>query len=149
MLSSLHRADSGQNLLGEGNHQAAEQTEETLCPLAGVVGLDRHTHLHDAPAEDNHAQGLNDGENEVGQVIDNAQRVGACGKGRDGQGRAQGHGQSGGEVEAAGAAVLVPCEGAAGIGMAKKLVHTKKFLLFNNFHIFQRRKGKVQIAHVV
>lgn len=67
------------------------------------MGLKAHTHLHDLPAQDDDAQGLDDGEDEVGQVVDNGKRVTASGgKGRDGQRGADGQDQNGGEVEAAG-----------------------------------------------
>ena len=45
-----HHADSGQNLLGKSDEQAAEHAEDALGALAGVVGLDRHTQLDDTPA---------------------------------------------------------------------------------------------------
>ena len=57
-ISSLHRADQRQDLLGEGNKQATEQAQQALRPLAGVVALDAHTHLHDAPAKNDDADGL-------------------------------------------------------------------------------------------
>ena len=45
--------------------------------LAGVVGLCRHTYLHEAPAENNNAQRLEDAENKIGKVIYNIQRIAA------------------------------------------------------------------------
>ena len=49
-LLGLYRADGGQDFLGKGYHKPTEQAQEPLCPLAGIVGLDGHTYLHDAPA---------------------------------------------------------------------------------------------------
>ena len=46
-----------------------------LRSLAGIVGLDGHTHLHDAPAEDDNAQCLDDGKHKVGQVSDDGKRI--------------------------------------------------------------------------
>ena len=57
----LYRADSGKDLLCKSDHQAAEQAQEALGSLAGVMALDRHTDLDDAPAEDNNADGLDRG----------------------------------------------------------------------------------------
>ena len=74
-IGSLHRADQRQDLLGEGNKQATEQAQQALRPLAGVVALDAHTHLHNAPAENDNADGLDDRKDEVGQVIDDGQRI--------------------------------------------------------------------------
>lgn len=48
----LYRADGREDLLCEGNHKPAEQAQEALGSLAGVMALDRHTDLNDAPAED-------------------------------------------------------------------------------------------------
>ena len=56
-----YRADSGQNLLGESDDQPTEHTQHTLAALAGVVRLDGHTELDDAPAQDDHADGLDAG----------------------------------------------------------------------------------------
>ena len=75
VVHGLHRADQRQNLLGKGDKQAAEQTQQALRPLAGVVALDAHAHLHDAPAEDNDADGLDDRKDKVGQVVDDGQRI--------------------------------------------------------------------------
>ena len=80
----LHHADSRQDLLCKGDQQTAEQAQNALCPLAGVVGLDRHAKLHHAPAEDNDANGLDAAEYEIRQVVDDGQRIVACGKGRSG-----------------------------------------------------------------
>ena len=74
----LYGANGGQDFLGKGNQQTAEQAQEALAALAGIVALDAHTHLHNAPAQDDDAHGLNGGENEVGEVIHNSQRIG-CG----------------------------------------------------------------------
>ena len=71
----LYRADSGEDLLRNGDHDPAEQTQEALGSLARVVALDRHTDLHDAPAEDNNADGLDRGEDEVGQVVDHGEGI--------------------------------------------------------------------------
>lgn len=43
-------ADGGKYLLGEGDQEAAEQTQKALGALACVVGLDGHTDLDDAPS---------------------------------------------------------------------------------------------------
>ncbi len=68
-------ADGGKYLLGEGDQQAAEQTQKALGALAGVVGLDGHTDLDDAPAQDDDADGPDRGEDEVGQVVDDGEGV--------------------------------------------------------------------------
>ena len=41
------------------------------------MGLDRHAHLHDAPAENDNAQRLDDAKNKIGKVIHNIQRIAA------------------------------------------------------------------------
>lgn len=100
MLS--YHADYSENLLRKGYHEAAEQAEEALGPLAGVVGLKAHAHLHDPPAQNDDAQGLDDGEDKFRQIVDDGERIGPGGESRDGQRRAEGQEQNGGEVEAAG-----------------------------------------------
>ncbi len=44
--------NEGQNLLGKGNQQAAEQAQEAQGALAGIVALDAHIYLHHTPAQD-------------------------------------------------------------------------------------------------
>src|SRR5699024_9415130 len=75
LLFLLDSADGGENLLGKGDHQTTEQAEEALGTLAGVMGLDAHAHLDNTPAQDDDTNGLDDVENEVGQAVDNGQRV--------------------------------------------------------------------------
>lgn len=70
-----------ENFLGERDQQTAEQAEKALGALAGVVALDAHAHLDDTPAQNDDAQGLDDGKDEVRQVIHDSQRVIASGKG--------------------------------------------------------------------
>ena len=77
----LYRADGGKNLLCKGNHKPAEQTQKALGSLAGVMALNRHTNLDDAPAEDNNADGLDRGKDKVRQIVDHRDRIAAGGKG--------------------------------------------------------------------
>ena len=53
--------------------------------LVCVMALDGHTHLNNAPAEDNDADGLNRGKDEVGQIVDHGDRIGGGGKGGCGE----------------------------------------------------------------
>ena len=64
----LYSADSREDLLCKRDHKPAEQAQEALGTLAGVMALDRHTDLDDAPAEDNNADGLDRGEDEVREI---------------------------------------------------------------------------------
>ena len=82
VVHTLHRTDQRQDLLGEGNKQATEQAQQALRPLDGVVALDAHTHLHDAPAKNDDADGLDDRKDEVGQIINDAQRIAGGSVGR-------------------------------------------------------------------
>lgn len=63
------------DLLGKGNEKSAEEAEKTLGALAGIMRLNRHAHLHDAPAKDDYADSLNAGKNEVREVVHNGQGV--------------------------------------------------------------------------
>ena len=78
-FSFLYRADGREDLLCESDHKPAEQTQKALGSLACVMALDRHTHLHDAPAENDDADGLDRGKDEVGQVVDHCNRVAVWG----------------------------------------------------------------------
>lgn len=80
-LPGLDGADSREDLLCKGNHKPAEQAQEALGSLAGVMALDRHTDLDDAPAEDNNADGLDRGKDKVRQIVDHRDRIAAGGKG--------------------------------------------------------------------
>lgn len=105
LLFLLDSADGGENLLGKGDHQPTEQAEEALGTLAGVMGLDAHAHLDNTPAQDDDTNGLDDVENEVGQAVDNGQRVRTSGHSRH---RAKGHSQhrqGSGEIVPSGSAV--------------------------------------------
>ena len=80
----LQHPHQSKDLLGEGYEQSAEETEEALGSLAGVVGLDGHAHLHYTPAQDDNANGLDAGENEVREVVYNGQGI-AVSQGGDGE----------------------------------------------------------------
>ena len=77
----LYGADGGKNLLCKSNHEPAEQAQEALGTLAGVMALDRHADLDDAPTENNNADGLDRGKDKVRQVVDHRDRIAAGGKG--------------------------------------------------------------------
>lgn len=62
----LHHPNGAQNLLGKGDEQPSKQ--KALGPLAGIVALDRHPHLHHAPAQDDDAYSPDAGEDEVRQI---------------------------------------------------------------------------------
>ena len=85
VVHTLHRADQRQNLLGKGNKQATKQTQQPLRPLTGVVALDAHAHLHNAPAENDNADGLDDRKNKIRQIVDDGQRITASGIGGGGR----------------------------------------------------------------
>ena len=65
-LFVLQRADGAEDFLGEGNHKPAEQTQEALRTPACVMALDGHADLDDAPTENDDADRLDRGEDEVG-----------------------------------------------------------------------------------
>ena len=83
-LSFLLARDEGQNLLGESYHNAARKGQKAVRPLGRVVGFKAQAHLHDAEAEHNHTDSPHQTENEVGEVVDNGNRVvggkGGCSK---------------------------------------------------------------------
>lgn len=77
--------DEVQDLLGEGNDDAASKGQEAVGTLGRVMGLQRQTDLNNAPAQQNEADCTDQPEDKGGQVIDHGERVAGCGKGRNGQ----------------------------------------------------------------
>ena len=71
----LHHADCRQDFLGKGNEQTTEQAKNTLRSLRRVVGLHGHTELHNSPAEDDNADGLDAGEDKIRKIVYDGQRV--------------------------------------------------------------------------
>lgn len=57
--------DECQNLFCKGNHHAARKGQKAVRPLGRVVGFQRQAHLHDAEAEHNHPDSLNQTEDKV------------------------------------------------------------------------------------
>ena len=129
-------ADGGQNLLCKSDNKAAKDAEDALRPLAGVVGLDRHTQLDDAPAQDHHADGLDAGENKVAEVVDNGEGVAVRGKSGDSQGHAEGSGQGGGEIKAPDLSGPALVQGIGGLD-----VPFHKSIVLSFTHKFQSRPG--------
>ena len=77
-----HSADGSQDLLGKSDHKPAEKTQEALGSLAGVMALYGHTHLHNAPAQDNHAYCFDCRKDKVREVINDCKGVFRCKSGR-------------------------------------------------------------------
>ena len=97
--SAARPGDEVQNLLGEHNHNAARDGQNTVGPLGGVVGLEGQAHLEDAVAQQDNANCLDQREDEVAQAVYGSQRVTAGfaarrGESRDGQERG-GQGKAG------------------------------------------------------
>ena len=63
-----------------GDQQTAEQTQDTLRSLRRVMRLHGHTELHNAPTEDDDANGLDAGEDKIRKIVYDGQRVGIGGK---------------------------------------------------------------------
>ena len=73
------------------------------------MGLKRQAHLHNAPAQQDHAHRPNHAEDEVGQVVDNGEGVAASGRGMQHQSRTQCQRQHRDAVAAEGLRLLVCC----------------------------------------
>ena len=92
--------DQGQDFLGEGDDDATGQGQEAVGALRGIVGLQGQANLDDAPAQQDQADGTDQAEDEVAQVVHNGQGIAAGGGSRQGQGDDAGHGQHGHGVAA-------------------------------------------------
>ena len=77
--------DKVKDFLGEGDYQPTGQGEETLRTLGGIMALEGQTDLYDTPAQQNHTNGTNQGENECGKVVYYSERIAAGCKGSSGK----------------------------------------------------------------
>ncbi len=64
-----------QDLFGKGNDDTSRDGQKSVCPLGRVVRFKRKAHLHDAEPEKNQPDSADQSENEVGQIVNNGQRV--------------------------------------------------------------------------
>ena len=80
--------DEFEDFLGEDDDNAARDGQDAVGALGGVVRLEGQADLQNAVAEQNQADGADEREDEVGQVVDGGKRVAAipaCQRGNDGQ----------------------------------------------------------------
>ena len=71
----LSARDQVQNLFGKGDDDAACKGEKAVAALAGIVGLERKSHLHDAPAKQNQTDRTDEAEDKVAEVVDDGNGV--------------------------------------------------------------------------
>lgn len=83
--------DEVEDLLGKGHDQTACQGEKTLGTLGGVMALEGEAHLHHAPAQQNQADGTDQGKDEGGEIVHYRQRI----AGGEGSGRKAANAQHG------------------------------------------------------
>ena len=69
--------DKVTDFLGEGDYQPTGQGEETLRTLGGIMALEGQADLYDTPAQQDHTDGTNQGENECGKVVYYSERIAA------------------------------------------------------------------------
>ena len=86
--------DEVEDLLGKGHDQTACQGEKTLGTLGGVMALEGEAHLHHAPAQQNQADGADQGKDESGEIVHYCQRI----AGGEGSGRKAADAQHGGNI---------------------------------------------------
>ena len=67
--------DEGEDLLGKRDHNAARDGEHAVGALGGVVALEGQAQLEDAEAQQDEADGPDEGKNEVAQICHNRQRI--------------------------------------------------------------------------
>ena len=77
--------DKVKDFLGEGDYQPTGQGEETLRTLGGIMALEGQADLYDTPAQQDHTDGTNQGENECGKVVYYSERIAAGCKGSSGK----------------------------------------------------------------
>ncbi len=64
-LPRFSAGDESEDLLGEGDHNAACHGEHTVGALGGIVALEGQAHLQDAEAQQDEANGADQRENET------------------------------------------------------------------------------------
>ena len=64
--------DQGENFLSKGNDDAASYGEHAVGALGGIVALEGQTHLQNAEAQQDEANGADQRENEIRQEIGRA-----------------------------------------------------------------------------
>ena len=67
--------DQRQDLLGECNDDAASNSQDAVCSLGRIVRLEGQTDLQNAEAEQDQADGANQGKDKITQVVDHGQRI--------------------------------------------------------------------------
>ena len=74
-LYSSSASDEGEDLTGKGDHDTAGDGEHTVGALGGVVALEGQAQLEDAEAKQDQADGPDQGENELAQVLHDLQGI--------------------------------------------------------------------------
>ena len=89
LLFSSSASDEGEDLTGKGDHDTAGDGEHTVGPLGGVVALEGQAQLEDAEAQQDQADGPDQGKDEVAQVLHDLEGIVR----REGGDDHNGHGQ--------------------------------------------------------
>lgn len=89
LLFSSSASDEGEDLTGKGDHDTAGDGEHTVGPLGGVVALEGQAQLEDAEAQQDQADGPDQGKDELTQVLHDLQGIVR----REGGDDHDGHGQ--------------------------------------------------------
>lgn len=71
----LLASDQSENLLGEGDDNAACHSEHAVGTLGGIVTLEGQTHLQDAEAQQDEADSADQGKYKITQIVDHRQRI--------------------------------------------------------------------------
>ena len=75
-LCSCSCGDERKDFLGEENDNAAEEGQEAVGPLAGVMAFKGQAHLNDAETQKDNADGLDGSKDEVAELVDGLDGVG-------------------------------------------------------------------------
>ena len=84
-------SDEGEDLTGKGDHDTAGDGEHTVGPLGGVVAFEGQAQLEDAEAQQDQADGPDQGKDELTQVLHDLEGIvrGEGGDDHDGHGQHQ------------------------------------------------------------
>lgn len=70
--------DQGQDLLGEGDHDTACDGQHAIGALRGVMRFQRQTELQDTEGQQDDADGADQSEDEIAEVVDHLNGVIIC-----------------------------------------------------------------------
>ena len=71
----LLAGDQSEDLLGKGDHDTSADRKHAVGALGGIVALERQSHLQDTEAQQNQADGADQGKDKIRKIVDDGQWI--------------------------------------------------------------------------